>query len=211
MGHVVLLGDSIFDNASYVQGGPAVVDHLRKRLPEGWNATLAAVDGAVVDDVRAQFKSIPADATHLVLSAGGNDALGVSGLVRNGPSDSFAHALGHLHAIQAAFQQEYRRLLEGLLALHRPLAVCTIYDAIPILEPAEVAGLCLFNDVILREAFRKRLPVVDLRLVCSHAGHYAAVSPIEPSVEGGARIADALARLLEGEGDFAAGSSRVVW
>lgn len=211
MGHVVLLGDSIFDNASYVQGGPSVVDHLRKRLPEGWKATLAAVDGAVVDDVRAQFKSIPSDATHLVLSAGGNDALGVSGLVRHGPSDSFAHVLVTLHSIQAEFQQSYRRLLDGLLALQRPLAVCTIYDAIPILEPAEYAGLCLFNDVILREAFRKKLPVVDLRLVCPHAGCYAAVSPIEPSVEGGGRIADALARLLEEEGDFAASSSRVVW
>jgi len=26
--HVVLLGDSIFDNAAYAAGGPAVIDHL---------------------------------------------------------------------------------------------------------------------------------------------------------------------------------------
>jgi hypothetical protein len=26
--HVVLLGDSIFDNGRYVPGGPAVIDHL---------------------------------------------------------------------------------------------------------------------------------------------------------------------------------------
>ena len=43
MGHVVLLGDSIFDNALYVPGGPAVIDQLRRELPAGWSATLLAV------------------------------------------------------------------------------------------------------------------------------------------------------------------------
>ena len=74
MNHVVLLGDSIFDNASYVPGGPDVTQHLRRALP-GWRVTLLAVDGAVVDDVARQLQALPADATHLVVSAGGNDAL----------------------------------------------------------------------------------------------------------------------------------------
>lgn len=26
--HLVLLGDSVFDNAPYTDGGPAVIDHL---------------------------------------------------------------------------------------------------------------------------------------------------------------------------------------
>jgi hypothetical protein len=30
--HVVLLGDSIFDNARYVPGGPSVLEHFRKGL-----------------------------------------------------------------------------------------------------------------------------------------------------------------------------------
>jgi hypothetical protein len=46
-GHIVLLGDSIFDNGAYVSGGPDVVAQLRSRLPQGWEATLLAVDGAV--------------------------------------------------------------------------------------------------------------------------------------------------------------------
>lgn len=33
MSHVVLLGDSIFDNAAYVAGGPDVIHQLRERLP----------------------------------------------------------------------------------------------------------------------------------------------------------------------------------
>ena len=35
MSHVVLLGDSIFDNASYVPGRPAVIDQMRTSLPRG--------------------------------------------------------------------------------------------------------------------------------------------------------------------------------
>ena len=31
MKHIVLLGDSIFDNAAYVAGGPDVVKQLRER------------------------------------------------------------------------------------------------------------------------------------------------------------------------------------
>ncbi len=34
-GHVVLLGDSIFDNGVYVPGGPDVVTQLRAELPPG--------------------------------------------------------------------------------------------------------------------------------------------------------------------------------
>jgi AraC-like DNA-binding protein len=40
--HIVLLGDSIFDNAAYVAGGPDVVRQLRDTLPSGWRATLNA-------------------------------------------------------------------------------------------------------------------------------------------------------------------------
>src|SRR5688500_16774010 len=75
MPHVVLLGDSIFDNASYVAGGPDVVTHLRGELPDGWQATLSAIDGATTQSMPIQYGRIPDDATHLVLSIGGNDAL----------------------------------------------------------------------------------------------------------------------------------------
>lgn len=73
---MVLLGDSIFDNAAYVTAGaPDVIRQVRQRLPYGSQATLAAVDGSKVRDVREQLRRLPEDATHLVVSAGGNDAL----------------------------------------------------------------------------------------------------------------------------------------
>ena len=81
--HIVLLGDSIFDNAAYVPGRcPAVIDHVRSRLPVDWQATLLAVDGSVIADVYRQLGALPHDATHLVLSAGGNDALSEVGTLQ---------------------------------------------------------------------------------------------------------------------------------
>ena len=81
--HLVLLGDSILDNASYVPGRrPAVIDQVRNRAPEGWSATLLARDGSVIDDVHRQLKVIPPDASHLVLSIGGNDVLSEVGILR---------------------------------------------------------------------------------------------------------------------------------
>lgn len=78
MGHIVLLGDSIFDNGVYVPGEPDVVRQLQGVLPQGWRASLLAVDGAVTRSVASQLQRLPGDATHLVLSVGGNDALGES-------------------------------------------------------------------------------------------------------------------------------------
>ncbi len=43
MAHVVLLGDSVFDNAAYVGVGPEVVQQLRSALPDPWQATRLAV------------------------------------------------------------------------------------------------------------------------------------------------------------------------
>ena len=73
--HVALLGDSIFDNRSYTGGEPDVVTHLRTLLPAGWKASLYATDGATTKDFGPQLLKVPADASQIVVSLGGNDAL----------------------------------------------------------------------------------------------------------------------------------------
>ena len=75
MNHVVLLGDSIFDNAAYVHGSPDVIRHFNSILPQDWKATLLAFDGSISTDVIGQIRKIPESATHLVVGAGGNDGL----------------------------------------------------------------------------------------------------------------------------------------
>src|SRR3954465_14984277 len=74
--HVALLGDSIFDNRAYTSGAPDVVTHLRRVMPAGWKATLCAVDGATTGGIKQQLRCAGDDASHLVVSIGGNDALG---------------------------------------------------------------------------------------------------------------------------------------
>jgi hypothetical protein len=71
MTHIVLLGDSIFDNGRYVPGGPSVIEHLRRCLPSGSRAALLARDGAGTAEMARQLEQLPGDATHLVISVAG--------------------------------------------------------------------------------------------------------------------------------------------
>ena len=198
VGHVILLGDSIFDNAAYVAAGaPDVVRQVRQRLPAGSKATLAAVDGSKIGDVRRQLRRVPADATHLVISVGGNDALGSSDFL-SAPARSAAEALSGLADIADGFERGYLSMLADVLARGLPTALCTVYyprfpDAA--LQKVAVAALSVFNDCIVRAAFAHGLPLFDLRLICTEEADYA--NPIEPSARGGEKIARAIVEYLE--------------
>lgn len=206
--HVVLLGDSIFDNATYVPGESPVIDQLRQLLPPGWQAALVAVDGDVTLGLFGQTKRLPQNATHLVISSGGNDAL--NALERlNLPVDSMRSALTRLADIQDVFESNYRAMLDHVLSLGRYTAVCTIYESIPGLDRHLRTALSLFNDVILREAIRAQIPVIDLRHICTLPSDYSVISPIEPSSAGGMKIAKAIAALLLGH-DFHAHGTTIV-
>jgi lysophospholipase L1-like esterase len=206
--HIVLLGDSIFDNAAYVPGGPDVVHQLRERLPNGWRATLGAVDGSVITSVARQLHQLPPDASHLIVSVGGNDALGHAGTLDEG-ARSMAEALDRMAGIRDQFERDYGAMLEGVLERGLPTAVCTIYDPRfpdPLRRRLAAIGLTIFNDCITREAFLRALPLMDLRLICDEDEDFA--NPIEPSVRGGAKIAAAIAALTA-EHDFARHRSEV--
>jgi hypothetical protein len=194
LGHVVLLGDSIFDNASYVPGEPAVIEQLGASLPNGWQASLLAVDGHITRSVAGQLAHLPAGSTHAVISVGGNDALQNSHII----DGSVSAAVGFNNAadVQQAFRSEYRRMLDAVLSKVNRTAICTIYDTIHGLPRAAITALSIFNDVIFREGIRRGMPILDLRLICSEPGDYSALSPIEPSSAGGAKIAAAIAQVI---------------
>ena len=196
MKHVVLLGDSIFDNKAYVGDGPDVIKQVSEALPDGWAATLAALDGATTSDIKGQLKTMPSDATHLVVSIGGNDALQEKDLIEE-KARSVAEVLDKLAKIKAAFKRDYGAMLEVTVARKLPVAVCTIYEARyddPTTRKIAGAGLTIFNDVIMREAFARGVPVIDLRLIFDDDADYA--NDIEPSVKGGAKIARTIATLV---------------
>jgi lysophospholipase L1-like esterase len=197
VGHVVLLGDSIFDNAAYVAGAPDVVRQVRERLPSGSKATLTAVDGSKIGDVHQQLQAVPDGTTHLALSVGGNDALG-RGEFLDAPANSTAEALSGLADIGDEFERGYLAMLTDVLAHELPTAICTVYyprfpDAT--LQKVAVAALTVFNDSIIRAAFAHGLPLLDLRLICNEEADYA--NPIEPSAQGGEKIARAIADFVD--------------
>lgn len=209
MRHITLLGDSIFDNASYVAGAPCVLEQVQRQLPLDWQATLLAVDGDTTTKVLRQFHLLPAGTTHLVLSVGGNDALSCIASL-NAHITSVQQGLVTLTIIKNDFQANYSELLTTLTSAGIPLMVCTIYNSFPAL-PAELrTGIGIFNDVILSEAIKHGIPVLDLRMICTEPGDYSSKSPIEPSSQGGAKLARALVRALLAH-DFESADCRIFW
>lgn len=177
--HVCLLGDSVLDNGFYVLPGPSVAEQLSALLPDD-QVTLCAVDGAKVGDVVAhQMAQIPDEATHIVLSAGGNDCL----------QAVHRYEMGDL---LANFRARYASLLDQLLLSLRPLRQQQLivfniyrprYDDSPLLYWLSALGLYWINRVIREEVQRRQVTLVDLESIFCKSDHYA--TPIEPSVVGG--------------------------
>ena len=196
--HIILLGDSVFDNAAYVDRNPDVVRQLGQMLPQGRKATLLARDGAVISEIGSQLRGLPSDATHLVISVGGNDALHESGVLESSAL-SVADALTKLTEIGDGFGRAYGSMLTEVSRVGLPTAVCTIYEPrFPEAPRRKLAAtaLTLLNDKITRQAFSRGLTLIDLRLICDEDADFA--NPIEPSARGGAKIAQAISKFAGG-------------
>ena len=190
--HIVLCGDSIFDNAAYVDGGPDVAAQLRALLGKDDRVTLLAVDGSISSQLAPQLKDLPSDATHLIVSTGGNDILHHAALLTQ-KVDSIASALAILGRAAAEFATKHRAAAAAAAEREIPVAFCTIYDAN--MGPLITTALSLFNDAITRNIHEQGTDLIDLRLVCGEVGDYA--NPIEPSVAGGEKIAASIKRYVD--------------
>jgi len=98
------------------------------------------------------------------------------------------------------YRKDYTSLLESVLATKVRSYLCTIYR--PNFSDQELQRMTstaagLFNDVIVEEAWKRGLPILDLRRIFTDERDYA--TPIEPSVEGGRKLATAIASLLDPE------------
>lgn len=190
--HVVLVGDSIFDNDGYVLGEAGVLEQLRSSMPSGWSASKVAVDGDCISHVSAQIRKLPTNATDLVVSIGGNDARYYSNALKNARSPDDLVEI--LREPLTTFQQQYYQMLSELVATGLNLHVCTIYTAIPFEDPLlrQFAPYCLdqFNAVIIAEAEMVGIPVLRLDHVCTQPDDFSTTSPIEPSSKGGQKIVD---------------------
>jgi hypothetical protein len=196
--HLILLGDSTLDNCSYTNGGLDVRGHIDSRLPQGSSVSLLANDGACTRDVRYQLNKMPSTATHLVLSVGGNDALGHIGIFERPEVMNMFGAVCDLTDILDEFQESYRTCLDQVLAHSLPTVVCMIYNGAfpdPSYQRVLTTTARLFDDVIMECALDAGCPLVDLRRVCTDSADY--FNPIEPGAAGGKKIASAILSALE--------------
>ena len=200
MAHLVLLGDSVFDNASYVPNEPAVIDQVQQFLPPGDTALLRAIDGNTIAGVYSQLEHLPAATTHLFLSVGGNDALREAYKIIPA-SELVTLRLDELVTMRQRFEKDYQALLETVLSYEKETIVCTVYDRCPVegrpMKQLIYTLLPMFNDCILRQAAHAGLPVIDLRVLCQDKADFSALSPIEPSVKGGEKIAKAIVEITQ--------------
>ena len=136
------------------------------------------------------------------------DALQTEGVLSK-PVADVGQALLVMADVREAFQRTYSAMLDAVLAVGKPTAVCTIYDPNfddDIEQRAAVLALEGFNGVITRAAVLHGLPVIDLRVLFDNPKDYA--NPIEPSVLGGEKLALAIATIVA-KHDFKTGRSVV--
>ena len=210
--HIVLCGDSIIDNGSYVNEGELDVSgQVQEELPDS-KVTLLAVDGNVTEDIEDQMNNLPKDATHIFISIGGNDGYNRMD-VFDESANTIGDAMGPLYEMRNEFEIDYNKMLKNVLSYGVPTTLCSIYyprfeksdndvirnylggknNQVPIKKMAMV-GLSVYNDIITKEAFQAGLPLIDLRVLCNDDKDFA--NHIEPSALGGKKIARAIKEVV---------------
>ena len=205
---VLVLGDSTLDNGAYVGLlGRSLKSHL-KELLEDWTIDFRALDGAVCADVsQNQLRGEAGDFDAVVVSVGGNDALGHLHLLEDTERRRLIEHGLMLADIQDTFRADYRQVLDAADGDGCPILVLTIYrarfhlDGMPAdLGRAANALLSLFNDVIQEEGLARRHDILDVRHICVSDEHFA--NAIEPSDSGGREIAMGIKQWIDGLGRY---------
>ena len=220
MKHIILLGDSIFDNGVYIKSGePDVTTQLQGLLDEGDKVSMLAVDGDVINDVEGQLRNLPNNTTHLVISIGGNDTLGILAEFSR-KTENIGDSFLKVYDLKKSFESDYIKMLTKALSFNLPTTLCTIYHPCfnhsetermsdymsfgvsnDTLQKMAMAALPIFNDIIFQEAVNFNIPVIDLRLIFNDESDYA--NPIEPSAIGGVKMSKVIKKVVY-EHDFSA-------
>ena len=199
-----LHGDSILDNRSYVDSSNdecSVAEHLTDLVVPPTKVTLLATDGYVTTDATEVLNKMNAhsDDTLAVLSCGGNDALEF-----RASEDMQKHVYSILQGMEVLlphlqkFEKDYERALWAITNTYKKenVRVCTIYNNVPVdgaeITESQLLALRLWNDVITEQANSYGVGVIDLRNICTESSDYSYMSPIEPSHQGGEKIAKAI-------------------
>lgn len=223
MKSIYLLGDSIIDNAAYVGIDEKDVEsHLNSMYKEDpkVNINNRAVDGHTMRDLLdTQLSDVGLnEATHIVMSIGGNDLLqnisflqmtsklsevmdkdariGKWGARELNPSRNKVFEETYFEIIKP-MQQEYESIVANLSNYRAKLLLCTVYEG-DLVDSDEFSDviyssktmLSIFNDLVYRTAQKYNAEVLELRDIFVSSEDYA--NPIEPSHIGGEKLAKAI-------------------
>jgi len=191
--HIVLLGDSTLDNGRYLnlaKGELSVEKQLMKICHERhWDLTVLAQDGSMLDDVRQrQLPLIPEGASHIVLSASGNDLLSLLNemVVANFTLSSMYATIG---TGLGKVAENYHALLKQLKGLGCHLALCTLYR--PnfnhlFFKSLASFSLGLHNSRIKQISVDFDVSVIDFSVMFDSEEDFA--NPLELSTRGGSKL-----------------------
>lgn len=193
--HVVLLGDSTLDNGRYLNiasGELSVEKQLTKRCVEkGWEMTVLAQDGSMLEDVLLrQLPLIPDHATHVVLSASGNDLLALLNqmVVANFTASSM---YGAIVTGLREVSDRYRDVLQALRSLGCHLACCTVYRPNfnhMFFKSLAIFSLGLHNSRLKGICQDLECSVIDLANMFDCREDFA--NPLELSTRGGSKLVE---------------------
>ena len=220
---IILLGDSIIDNKSYVSSNELdVTEHLEKLFYDESNIAIEnhAVDGDTMYQLERDHldSNLLSDATHIVVSIGGNDLLynisflqttsklskvmgkgamiGKWGLKELNPSRNKVFEETYFEIIKP-FKKQYETIVANLSNHRANLLLCTVYegDLVDSDEFSDVNNssktmVSIFNDIVYRTANKYGADVLELRDIFVSSEDYA--NPIEPSHIGGGKLAKAI-------------------
>ena len=230
MNKIYLLGDSIIDNTSYVKTNEKdVVSHLNSMYKGNPQIKInnRAVDGHTMRDLldTQLLDEGLNEATHIVMSIGGNDLLqnisflqmtsklsevmdkdariGKWGSKELNPSRNKVFEETYFEIIKP-MQQEYESIVANLSNYRAKLLLCTVYEG-DLVDSDEFSDviyssktmLSIFNDVVYRTAQKYNGKVLELRDIFVTSEDYA--NPIEPSHRGGQKFAKEIVRWVNNE------------
>eukprot|EP01084_Bolivina_argentea_P135312 238461_1 len=205
--HIALIGDSIFDNITYVRDNdPDVVQQLKHKITDlNWTANNYAVDGAITEEIMSnQLHTIPKDVTTIIVSSGGNDGLNslyeLTSNLSNWLPWNFTRLLWKT---RQDFQHVYSNTLQSLTQRfpNSKIICCTIYypmftEYSGIIQAVSNIGVNIMGSVIINSALKYgNIPVIDLRYIFDKKEDYA--NSIEPGVPGGDKITNNIIHIVK--------------
>ena len=204
MNRVVLFGDSIIDNKTYVSHGEfSVLEHLENI--SNYEYIQVAYDGHTTFDVQNKqlHLSTIEKPSHIVLSVGGNDLLQNLSYLSNGPMSNVNDAItGIQQHIFEPLEQRFETIIEELSSQRANLLICTVYEGDlgrtdefkDVLDSSKIMVSSL-NDIVYKTAKKYKADVLELREIFISSDDYA--NPIEPSHIGGEKLAKSIVEWIK--------------